>query len=735
MRMGHRQSLSLLLLAVLATGVTSISVAAGNDLFELPLEQLEHLVVTAQKREESPQEIPVSISVFSGADVASYGIRDTQALQVAIPGLVFNNTGTSAQPYLRGVGTRFAFAGLEPSVATYVDDRYVARAQATLFEMVDVERIEVLKGPQGTLYGRNAVGGAIRIVTRDVEGAFSGDVVGTLGDFDLRSLSGTVNVPFSTSVGARFSALVKDRDGYADNLDPRGARDLDDRDVRVLRAKLRWDASDRITSRLTLQHSRQKDNFRNDVVDLSPPGLNAGIAAGGISGREVDEVATAVAGHIDDEQWSLDLRVDVALGGFDLVSITTYHDFDQTTVTDADGTSAVILDVPAVPQEAEAFSQELQLVSNSEGRWRWLAGSYFFREDADFEIILDTPTGLMSQGDQRAETTAFALFGQATRELGGRWAVTVGGRWSYENKRARVAASKLAAVTLPPAPFSDRASWNELTPKLTLERRFGTGMAYLSYARGFKSGGYNYAASLNGGRVLEPEVLDMIEVGWKTSWAEGRVRFNGSVYYYDYRDLQVTRAATGSGVNVTENAADAEVLGVDFDLVWNPVERMSLTVGLNLLDSEYEDYVATSSVFSSVVSGDPSEPGMSSTPFDAAGEDLLRAPDRSLFVAAEARFPVGRATLPVVVSYAYKGDYLFDFIAHPTSERLRQRSYGLVSARATLVMPDQRWSVAVWGNNLTDEDDYFTDIVGNSAGIRGSRGEPRTWGVDVAYHF
>lgn len=727
----------LLLLVINAAGIASSAWAEQEgDLFELPLEQLEHMIVTAQKRSENLQEVPVSISAFSGDDLVTYGVRDTQNLEIVTPGLVYNNTGTSAQPYLRGIGTRFAFAGLEPSVSTYVDDRYLARAQATIFELADVERIEVLKGPQGTLYGRNATGGAIRVVTMDVKDEFSGELTGTLGDYDLRSFSGTVNIPLNDVLGARVSALVKKRDGYARNLDPGGVSELDDRDIKVLRAKLRWDMSDRVNSRLTLLYSKQKDNAGNDLVDLSPPGLNLGAAAGGISGRAVDEVATAIDAVIRDEQTAVDLRFDVNLAMADLVSITTYHDFEQNLGTDADGTSSAAIDALSVPQDAWAFSQEFQLLSVADGPWRWITGAYFFAETADFEIILDRgAVDLESQGAQRAETTAFAVFGQATYDFNPRWSLTIGGRWSYEEKEVRVAASSVAGITLPPVPFEDEDDWSEFTPKLILERHFDPGMLYLSYARGFKSGGYNYAASLNEGQVLDPEVLDMIEFGWKTLFRDGRLQFNGAIYYYDYRDLQVTRAVGGSGGNVTENAANANALGVDLDLAWLPVDWFSLTVGVSLLDSEYEDYDASANVFNAALTGNPADPGMSSVLFDAAGESLLRAPDASLFVGAEVRIPFGAMSVPVVVTYSYKDDYLFDFVADPSSDRLAQNGYGLLAARATIITANQHWSFSIWGNNLTNEDDYFMDIVANSAGIRGSHGAPRTWGLDVAYRF
>lgn len=726
------------LIVLLATVCGSRAAVAeqGEDLFELPLEALEQMVVTAQKRSEILQDVPLRISAFSGETLTAQGIYDTQSLQVVTPGLVFSNTGTSAQPYLRGVGTRFAFAGLEPSIATYLDDRYVARAQATIFELADVERVEILRGPQGTLYGRNATGGAIRVITRDVEDELSGNLVGTVGDYDLRAFSGTVNVPLGSGFGARLTALVKQRDGYADNLDPNGVSDLDDRDVRVLRGKLRWDISDRISSLLTLQHTRQRDNYGNDITDLSPPGLNEGIAAGGIRGESVDEVATAINDVIDDDETSVDLRFDVSLSAVDLVSITTYHDFEQEANTDADGTSWPAIDAVRVPQDAHAFSQEFQVLSVSEKPWSWLAGIYFFDESADFEVLLDRNAGsLESQGDQRAKTTAVAIFGQATYELNPRWSISLGARLSYEEKKARVRASKYTDITLPPVPFEDDDDWSALTPSVTLERRIEPGMLYLTYARGFKSGGYNYPASVNDGAPLDPEELDMVELGWKTTFLDDRVRMDGSVFYYDYQNLQVTRAVAGSGLNVTENAADAEAYGLDVDLTWLPADWMSLTAGASLLSSEYKSFDASATVFNAALTGDPAEPGMSTVPFDAAGKDLLRAPETSWYASLEVQVPVGRLTAPVLVTYSWKDDYQFDFVADPSTRRLSQNSYGLLSARASITSPSQRWSVSVWGKNLTDEDDYYMDIVADSAGIRGSHGAPRTWGLDVGYRF
>ena len=728
---------SLFLSAIGTVVITPLSGAElpSDSYLEFP-DELEEVIVTAQKRVENLQEVPVSISAFTGDDLIRYGIHNEQDLQMVTPGLVYNNTGAAPQPYLRGVGTRFAFVGLESSVATYVDDRYLARAQATNFELADVQRIEVLKGPQGTLFGRNATGGAVRVVTMDVQEDLSGDLTGTVGNYGLWSFSGTVNVPVSPTFGTRLTALVKRRDGYAKNLDPNGAQELDDRDVKAVRAKFKWNMNERVTSRLTLQYSEREDNAGNDLVDLSPPGLNKGIAAGGISGQDVNEVATAIEAVIHDENVAADLRFDVDLNVFDLVSITTYSDFEQGANTDADGTSIPVLDAIASPLNAEAFSQEFQFISDSDGPWRWLTGAYFFSESADFEVILDVGIdSLLSQGDQHVDTQAFAVFGEATYDFDSRWSLTLGGRWSYEEKEVLLQASGIAPITLSPVPFESSDNWDQFTPKAILEYHSDPGLIYLSYARGFKSGGYNYTASLNGGQPLDPEVLDMFEAGWKSEFHGGRIKFNGSVYYYDYQDLQVTRAEAGSGVTVTENAADANVLGLDLDLAWLATNWLSLTAGVNLLDSEYKEYDASALIFNAVLEDDPMIPGMGKVFFEASGESLLRAPDTSLFFSAEFLGRLGELSMPIVVSYSYTDDYLFDFVAHPSSGRLEQNGYGLLSARASLVSADGRWRFSIWGNNLTGEDDYFMDIVANSTGIRGSHGTPLIWGLDVNYRF
>ncbi|RLQ22393.1 TonB-dependent receptor [Seongchinamella sediminis] len=743
--------------------VLTLAVSSASLLMSASTQaQLEEVVVTAQKRSESLQDVPITLTAFAGDSLQDFGITDTQALQIVTPGLVVNNTSTSAQIYLRGVGTRFAFSGLDPSVATYIDDRYVGRSQASSFEFSDVERIEVLKGPQGTLYGRNATGGAVRVVTLGVYDELEGNVTATAGNYNAWGLSGTINIPVSDTFGMRLSGLAKQRDGFADNLSPLGSPEYDDQDYQAYRGKFRWLATDALTAQLTLEYNKRDDQEGNDVVDLSPPGWNRAIAIGEATGREVlagrdvDEVATVIDQNLENEDWAATLRLDYAFDSMDFVSISSYWDWDAIASADTDGTTGRDADAPYIPYATKSISQEFQLLSNNDSDLEWIVGAFYYNEDNDpFQINLDLSDLLppasplypvrdnIAQGNQSSETTAYAVFGQATYHFDEAWSLTLGGRYSIEEKEVEVMQPLDGEFSLAPWPYKDDEDWSEFTPKATLEYAFDAGMVYLTYARGFKSGGFNFVTSapdpITGEpqEPLEPEILDMLEFGWKTELLDSMLRLNGALFYYDYADLQVTRAVTnpdtGAVINVTQNAANAEIIGLDLDATWLVSDALTLTLGLNLLDSEYEDYDASANVFARAIGVDA--PGMVLRPFDADGESLLRAPDWSAFVSARYEFNIGDARMPLVVSYSYKDAYDYDFIGHPTSAPLEQEAYGLLSARLSYVTPGEDWRISIWGNNLTDEDEYFEDIVANAAGIRASHGAPRTYGVDVRFNF
>lgn len=705
--------------------------------------ELEEVVVTAQKRAEDLQDVPITVSAFSGEDLTAYGVGGVQSLQAVTPGLVYNKTGAQAQPYLRGIGTRFALMGLESSIATYVDDRYIPRASAAMLDLADVERIEVLKGPQGTLYGRNATGGAIRIISKDPADELEGSIAITRGNYNYWGLTGTASIPLADNVAARVTALVKNRDGYADNITPQGASELDDQDIEAYRAKILWDISDQTSLRFTIDYWEQNDNFGNDIVDLSPAGLNLGTALGGLSTNDTDKVATSMDDLINTEDLSASIRLDTSFDDFDFVSISTYETLDSHSSTDGDGTSAVVFD-NFNEEDAETYSQEFQVLSNSDSDLQWLAGAYIYYQDGSFSLNLDvSDAGIplpLTQGKQDVKTSVWSLFGQATAPLSENWSLTLGARWNSEEKEVLQTAMD-GFITIGGAlmPFEDSDKWDEFTPKVSLEYALDSGITYLTYARGFKSGGFSYPAV--GTEPLDPEILDMLELGVKLELLDNQLRINSSLYYYDYQDLQVTRAGGGSGTAITlttDNAANATVMGLDANIVWLATETLQISTGFNIADSEFEEYDASAKVYSAVldgsVGGATPTPGMADVAYDASGESLLRAPDFEYYLSASYEFFLGDARIPLNLTYSYKDDFNFDFVADPTSERLTQEGYALLNARVAYEPASELWSLALWGNNLTGED-YFDDLAANTRGMRGSPGAPRTYGLDFTLNF
>lgn len=707
--------------------------------------QLEEVVVTAQKRTASLQDVPVAVSAFSAQDLLNQGVGGTQALQAITPGLVYNLTGAAAQPFLRGVGTRLAQNGLELSIATYLDDRYVARPTASMMELADVERIEVLKGPQGTLYGRNSTGGAIRVITSGVYDEFGGTLKGSYGNYNAYTVSGTVNIPMGDDFGVRLTAMTKERDGYATNVNPDGRDEWDDLDYQAFRGKIRWDVMDNLTANLTLDYWQRDDLAGVENVNLSnfPVSNNGALGSTLPQTRKEGKLASAIDDTNDGDEFSGQFRLDWAFDSIDFAAITTWSDFNLDWLGDADGGSMRHLDAYVI-EDSDSFSQEIQLLSNNDSRINWIVGAYYFRDDADYELWIDledvgVPTA--SQSAQNTETESWAVFAQVGWLLGENAKLTVGGRYTVDERDVEGRPSSLSFVEIPSfgaeTPVDVDDDWDEFTPSVTLDYNMSDDvMVYATYSRGFKSGGFNYPAVTNkpiNESALEPEILDMYELGMKGEFFDSTMRLNASLYYYDYSDLQVTRASGGVGAVVTtENASDATVIGLDLDMIWLATENLTLTAGLNVLDTEYEDYEASAKVPNFEGSG--LQGAVIDISYDADGENMLRAPEWSALVSAEYVVPFSSGSMPLFVSYSYKDDYDFDFVADPAFNELTQDSYGVLAARISYVPNDGSWEVGVYGGNLTDED-YKDDSVANGAGIRINRGAPRTYGVDFTYNF
>lgn len=691
------------------------------------------IVVTAQRRSENLMRVPIAISAFGGETLKATGIGDVQGLQMVTPALVYPSTGAYAQPYIRGIGSRLLQNGLDPSVATYVDGRYISRQSAIVLDLADVQRVEVLKGPQGVLFGRNASAGAIRVITNEVSDKLEGSARLSYGNYNAVQAEAMVNVPLSDTLGVRIAALESRRDPFAKNLVATGNPNWDDKNIQMIRGKLRWHPAGSFESKLTLGYWTQDDNSGNDTVALGVLPLTQGIAVGGITGTSVNHVATALTGANRKREYSGEWDNSVEVGSVTLRSVTTYADLNNKLTFDGDGTSARLVDA-TVYERSKTFSQELQAASGTGGRLQWIVGGFYFNDLTDFDTVVDIGTRNVSQGQQNVKTESYAVFGQATYNIMGGLDLIAGGRYSKDIKTVDLLASQHDnAVTVPPTPYMAHNSWAKFTPSATLQYSFGDSLVYAKFARGFKSGGYSYPAYCQ--VPLKPETLDMYELGLKTQLFDHAVKLTLSGYYYNYTDLQVSRAAgTGAGIIVVnENAGSAKLYGLDADATWNITRQLSVTGSVALQHSEYGSYLASAKMYRGILASN-NTPGMVDVGFDATGHELLRAPSFSAFAAVNYEPEFSGGSFPMSLTYAYKGAFDFDFVLDPSTSVLRQKAYSLVNGRIGFSPPSKNWTVSAWVKNLANAK-YFDDVVAAGVGIRGSYGAPRTYGVEASFKF
>ena len=702
---------------------------------------IEEVVVTAQKREQSLMDAAIDVTVFSGEQLTEAGIDDIFGIAKAVPGVTIQNTGAQIQIFMRGVGTRITGTGLDSGVAVYVDDRFVTRQTGQVFDIYDVERVEVLKGPQGVLFGRNATGGAIRIITKEVSDELEGELSLGYGSDSFQMARGFVNVPVTDNFGIRVSAQTRQRDAFKENIIP-GADDFDDLDAQSIRVKARWDVSDDSTLKFSYDRSKATDLSNSGAVSLDR-GNSRGISFGGITTTDRDKIASSMGtdpayGSPKIESDSFQLRFETSLSdSLDLAAFLNYLDFRSAKPGDYDGTSFQDVEVESAFFDASDIGFGFDLSSNSDGPLSWVVGANFFEGDAesDFDLRVGPAGGgsvKLSVGFAEYKNTSYGVFGSLDYDFNERWTLTVGGRYSDEDKENDLSTSSIAVATVSPVPASDSESWNEFTPKVTLTYNLDNGIVYGTFASGFKSGGFNHP--LRVGTVIDPETIDMIELGYKADLTDS-LRITSSLFVYSYKDLQVTKAASESATVSTENATDSDIRGLDVDLTWAANEKLTFRINAEYLDTEYKDYDTAGRAPNTVLTGDPAAVGYGFVFFNAKGQEMLRSPELAVYAAVQYDSPIsigGReGNLSLNMNYAWKDDYIFDFEVDPLID-VTQDAHGILNARATLTI--DKVSLSVWGKNMTDEK-YFFDKVVAATNNRGNYGHPRTYGVDFAYRF
>jgi iron complex outermembrane receptor protein len=722
----HLAAFSAKFSAGLATSFLALmgsALAADNGL------ALEEITVTAERRAASLQEVALAITAFSGEQLDRSAIQTTVDLQYRTPGLVFTTNAAMGQPYIRGIGTDIINVGTDPSVAVHVDGIYQTRASASLVDLFDIERVEVVKGPQGTLYGRNASGGAINIISKDpsydLEAA--GDFL--YGNYDKVRVRGMINVPLlDDKISFRASGFFTERDGFTKDV-LRNVK-MDDEDVWAVRAKLRFDLSEDVSLTLGADHMIERST-RNLAPKVNP---NLPSPARDLFGADISQDPRIVQynhdlyTNLDHTSFSAHLEWD--LGGVVFKSISGYTDAKNRVELDIDATE-VDFTWDYENEDVKVFSQEFQLVSDNGGKFEWVVGAFYLHEKAQqrFQVFI-TPLGADMDYPVENRVDAYALFGQGSYHVTDKLRLTAGLRYSYEKKDAdflNIVTDPFGALTGEPGVYvmqsNPKESWNAWTPKFGIDYFVNDDvMVYVSATRGFKSGGFNLTGS---GEQFDPEYIWSFEGGFKSTLWDKRLRLNVAAFYYDYKDLQVNRfnPATGGATTSVTNAASAEVKGLEAEVLALIAQGLELDLGVAVLDAKYKDFL----------SANPDAPD----PFedqDLSGNTLPRSPKFSLSAGLQYTHPLSNyGNLTWRGEAKYQSHIWFDQF---NSADVEEDDYVLLNAFVTFESADERWRVQAYGRNLTDK--LYRQSVIRATSLIGTLdfwGAPRTYGLEVGFRY
>lgn len=689
---------------------------------------LEEVVVTAQRRSEDAQDVPISITAVDESTIRSLGTPELRALQYTLPNV---SMGGSYQPIrrpitIRGIPTDDVNMGFESGVGVYLDGVFMGRSSGFDQSLADVERVEVLRGPQGTLYGKNTIAGAINIITRKPGDTFEGSVQARGGNFGSRDGSLYVSGPLvDETLFGKISLFSSDRDGIYDNEFT--GHKLGNVNNYGGRAQLRAKVGERWS--LLLSVDKSKDDVRyveGEVTDPNDigyvPGLRTMAQGDGFANRTLEGAS---------------LQADYALpSGFTFTSITGYRKADTNLLFDFDRTPLPIINVTFLDGNHHA-TQELRLASPADQRLSYVVGAYYFDQRANQNratIIDETALIGFDTGDEygnagHVNTQSYALYGQGSFKITPQWTVIVGARWNRERKKVDYSQDGQIVFGLPDvAPLNDHMSDTDVSPTIGLTFKPSDALtAYAKASEGYKSGGWNtdFLSDLNGdGTVTIDEIrfgrekLRSYEVGLKTLTWDRRLRLNVAAYDTDYDDLQVSQYNSDTATRFIRNAASATSRGFELEVNVIPIERLQLRAAVGYADAKFKDF-----------------PDADETGANFKGNRLQESPHWTGSFSALADFPLaGGSRLFAEGTLTYRSNY---FTGPENDELGHIGGYALMNARLGWSSADERWEAFLWGRNLTNKVfvvDRFLETTVFPQHVS-FFGEPRMYGAQVRFNF
>ena len=697
---------------------------------------VEEIVVTAQRRSENIDDVPIAISVATRDTLQSTNTATFVELASITPGLSAIEAAGSVSPYIRGIGTRTVVPGNDTPTAFYVDGVYIAEKTSLLLTgFNDVQQIEVLRGPQGTLYGRNSTAGAIQVTTREPSDSFVAEIDATAGN-ELREGQIYLSGPISDGVRASLSGFYRETDDYIDNVNPaNGFGDVGDSEAHGVRFKLEADLTDTFSLAIGADYADFEDTSKMAIQPYVGAPLSTAEIVAGFSSLTlpVTRSRRSYAGEVppltESEALGGYLKLNWDLENISIQSLTSYRDSESYNQLDLDASPLPILNFQSA-WSTDTFTQELLISSNTDSAFSWLGGVYYIDQNTGYDgsnIYIGVPWPFnpadLAGGGQAISNVAhidiesIAGFFDFSYAFDSGTTIHAGVRYTDEihdlddhnridailpdGSRSTIITASLLC-TLTPTCSDTEADFSETTYRFVVDHAFSDDlMVFGSFNRGFKSGVYNVST---GSTVepTEPEILDAFEVGLKASGANDTVRISTSVFWYDYSEMQVAVTDTrAGGTQRVINAASADVLGLDFEMTWLATENLTIHSGLSyFFEAEYDEFDPC----------DVYEPGVTSALTlvnqDCGGEQLPVTPDYTVFVNLDYSVPLSSgAELQFVALVEFVDDFNQNLFSSRTSiEPPRQDSTKWVNLSAAWHAPARNWYVRVWGKNLTSED-------------------------------
>ena len=686
--------------------------------------QIEEIMVTAQRRSQNLQNVPIAITAISASRLENANVNVTSDLPSLVPSLTLADSVGFLEPRIRGVGNSSAGAGIENSVAIYVDGVYYSSSPGSLLSLYNIQQVEVLKGPQGTLFGRNATGGLIQIITKDPSETLGGKADISYGNYNTVRGDLYVTGPITANLAADLAVSIGHQgEGYGNNSTTGQDVYQTDRDISV-RSKWLWDL-DATKIRVSFDYN---DIVNNDPEPKEIAGTYSSFIPNLLSYPSPWDVQ--LNGNLSREikTGGTSIRVDHDFGGLTLSSITAYRRTQVNNGFDADGTPAPAIFRSYIAND-DQYSQEFQFSSPSSGRFQWVAGAYLYYLSSGYlpdHVFTDVHAGpLPSQTlttDVDSITKAVAGYAQGTYEILPATNLTMGVRYTYEEHELSAALGTFGPGDASNVQILPNQSISSNTPtwRASLDHQFNSDvMGYVSYNRGFKSGGFNGQAPTQGS--YQPEYLDAYETGVKTTLFDRSLRLNTSAFLYNYKDIQVNTFV--GATPIIYNGARARLWGLDGDFDWVVSDLVSFNGGLTLLHDRFTSF--PNAVVTIVLPNGHT----TTTEGSATGNRLPFAPDAVFNLGVDFKQEVAGS----MVDLSIQNQYSTGYFGQPDNF-LKQDAYDLLGATFSVKPRGTKLTISAYASNLLNK--AVADFL--SSGTTGQTiafDPPRTYGIRLATEF